>query len=345
MQMTAAAKTPWDDETGEVYDGGDGPAQPDHQVGPTEIRDMVPEDGSVFAMIVHQARSIVRDQKKLIDAAVRIGGWLGKKGFYRFPAGNKTVEGESVHLAQALAQEWGGIVYQTRIVRVEPLAGGTQRVHLRSSVADLVKLVCAEIDHVVTTSRPPGKYANDPEQAERWISMQTQNASSKVVRNCILDVLPKWYTNPALQAAKDMADAKALGWNKDKTPRTLAQARDAAIESLQDFGCKLEELEQHVDLPKGMWATPQIDSLRELWGDMKHGRVSVEAWRHGLNEPEPTNQQQQQQPGRSRLGLPAATGAKTLSEEEAKAEPAKVAEPVAKPTAKKTDATLPGVGK
>ena len=48
-----------------------------------------------------------RDREEMVLEARRIGQMLGKKGFYRFPAGQGVIQGESIDLAYALAQRWG----------------------------------------------------------------------------------------------------------------------------------------------------------------------------------------------------------------------------------------------
>lgn len=304
--MSSTSGTPWDEDTGEIDSGSDddvalAPLAPL----PTMMTVSAPEDGNMLSTLVAAARSLQRDPKRLIERAKQIGSLLGKKGFYRFPMGDGgIVEGESVHLAQALAQEWGGMLYETVIVRAEPLASGGQRVHLRSTVADMVVFVMARVDHVISTAPPPGKFAKKHDQRERWHGMQIQSASSKVERNAILDVLPKWFTEPALQAAKAVADARALGNDKDGHPRTLVQARADALESLQSRGCTKEELEKYLGQPYDLWAVPQISQLRELFVDLRRGTISIEAWRASLfDDP------QQGAPRRNALGLPAANGA------------------------------------
>jgi len=339
---SSTAVTPWDEETGEVFDAGDNDAElaPLATVSNGAGTLAVPEDGTMLATLVTAARSLKRDPKQLIERAKQIGGLLGSKGFYRFPMGDGgIVEGESVHLAQALAQEWGGMLYETVIVRAEPLASGGQRVHLRSTVADMVALVVAKVDHVITTSPPPGKFAKKHDQRERWHGMQIQSAGSKVERNAILDVLPKWFTQPGFEAAKAIANARVLGKNKDGTARTLAQARAAAIESLTPMGCTKEELEKYIGQPYEMWAVPQISQLRDLYADLHRGSISIEAWRASLfDEP----QTAAAGPRRNALGLPASNGSgvddaafKAATEQKGEPEAAKAAK-----APKQTD--LPG---
>jgi hypothetical protein len=285
------------------------------------------DDGSMLALMVRSSQALKRDPKTLIERAKQIGGLLGSSGFYRFPAGGSNVQGPSIDMAQALAQEWKSIVYQVRIVHTESLASGGQRVHLRASVADMCSLVCAEVDQVVTTAPPPGKFADKVEQRERWNGMQVQSASSKIVRNAILRILPAWYVDPAFDAACAVDSKQALGG------KTLPEARKGAVNALQEFGCTAVELEAFLNQPADMWAVPQIGALRELYAALKSGAQSVEAWRAGLNGKSETGSAA---PRKSALGLSATSSAQTLDvvdSTKAKAkEPAKKEKPAdAKP--------------
>lgn len=240
---------------------------------------MAPREGSALELMVSAAQqAITRVPKEMIGAAKQIGGLLGADGFYRFPAGGATVEGVSIDLAQALAQQWGGIAYQVRILSVDMLASGGRKVHLRATVTDLKSLVAAEVDQVVTTAAPPGKFAAKAEQAERWHAMQTQSAASKIVRNAILRVLPAWYVSAAFNAARSTADHAATGG------KTLPEARKAAVDALAPFGVTRAELEAHTGQPVDLWAAPQLHQLKDLHAELKGGRLSVEQFRASLAE-------------------------------------------------------------
>lgn len=240
---------------------------------------IAPREGTALELMVATAQqAITRVPKEMIGAAKQIGGLLGADGFYRFPAGGTTVEGVSIDLAQALAQQWGGIAYQVRILSVEMLAGGGRKVHLRATVTDLKSLVAAEVDQVVTTASPPGKFAAKAEQAERWHAMQTQSAASKIVRNAILRVLPAWYVNAAFAAARAVADSAATGG------KTLPEARNAAIGLLSALGFTRAEMEAYTGQPLDLWAAPQLHQLRELHDSVKSARTSIEQVRASLAE-------------------------------------------------------------
>lgn len=234
------------------------------------------DDGSSLALMIRHAQGIVRDQKRLIHEAKQIGGLLAGDAFYRFPTGGAQVQGASIGLAEALAQAWKAISYQVNILHVEHLSTGGRRVHLRARVMDMHSLVASEVDQVVTTSAPPGKFGAKEDQAERWHSMQTQSATSKIVRNVILRVIPDWFVEAALQAAytQDAQNATA--------GKSLPDARAHAIDVLTKKGMTKDELEKYASSPVDLWAVPQLAMLAELNRDLGRGTVSIEQVRAGF---------------------------------------------------------------
>lgn len=256
----------------------------------------LPEGDSPLALMVAHAQGIVRDPARMIAQAKQIGGLLAGDGFYRFPTGGAQVQGASVTLAQALVQVWRGCAFQVRVINSEHLSTGGRRIHLRATVTDMCSLVASEVDQVVSTSAPPGKFATRDEQAERWHSMQLQSAVSKIARNVILRVLPDWLVEAALQAAY-AADAMNATAGK-----SLPEARAGALAALEEKGLTREEAERISGSPFDMWAVPQLATLRETYRDLHRGTVSVEQVRANLagDTPPPAKGN-----GKSALGLSA----------------------------------------
>lgn len=250
-------------------------------------------DDSPLALMIEHAKEIDRAPKRLIERAKQVGGLLAGDGFYRFPAGGATVQGASIDLAEALAQEWGAIAYEVQILSTENLGTGGRKVHFRARVTDFRTLVMASVDGVVSTAAPPGGFAKKDEQRERWHSMQVQSAASKIARNAILRVLPNWYVKPALDAAMD-ADAQSATRGK-----SLPEARKGALDHLSGLGLTQHELETYTSQPIDMWAAPQLAALRDLAGELRDKRVSVEQVRASLAETTPA----EITTGKSTLGL------------------------------------------
>jgi hypothetical protein len=266
----------------------------------------MPEENGLLQMLVLGAQNLQRDPKKLIERSKQIGGLLASDAFYRFPAGGKQIQGESIDLAEALAQEWGGVIYKVAILNVEEQRSGGRQVSLRASVADLKTLVCAEVDAFVATSAPPGKFGGSEEQKERWHSMQIQNASSKIVRNAILRVLPRWYVKPAMNAALKADAENALAG------KSLPEARQGAIGALKEFQIDVKELETMLGQPVDMWAGPQLAELRELYKNLKAGAMSVQQWRAAINSDSQPAPEAAKPAAKSSLGLPVQSENKPL---------------------------------
>lgn len=258
-----------DQETGEVFDVR--PPAPANLA----VREAAHDEG-ILGSLVRLSQSIERDLARMIQTAEQLGGLLAEDAFYSFPAGGDRIEGPSIDLAQALAQAWGGIVYEVRMLSSETLPSGARKIRLRATVTDARTLVAASVDQEITTSPPPAKFARNVEQTERWHSMQVQSASSRAVRNVILRVLPAWYVSAGLRAAKNQASKNALGG------KGLPEARTAAVAHMGKLGLTQPELEEIVGMPVELWASPQLSTLRGFAEEMAAGRLSVERVRSDL---------------------------------------------------------------
>lgn len=267
-----------------------------------------PDDDSGLAMMIRHAQGITREPKVMLAAAKQIGGLLASDGFYRFPTGGATVEGASIGLAEALAQSWKCIAYTVHVLNVEHLATGGRRVHLRARVVDMHSLVVSEVDQVVATSAPPGGFARKEDQAERWHTMQVQSATSKIVRNVILRVLPDWYVQAALQAAYAQAAQNAT------QGKSLPDARQNAVKVLGERTLTLAELEKYTNTPVDLWAVPQLQMLAELNRDLARGTLSVEQFRKTLDgtPAAPTTQALPESNGKTALGTTKRTAPATV---------------------------------
>lgn len=234
-----------------------------------------------YGPYVAAARGLRRDAKQMLDRATWIGGALADDGFYSFPTGDSKVEGPSIDLAQALAQEWGGLIFEVETVSASPTSAGGQRVHLRARVFDLIKVVAVSVDQVVSTSPPPGKFANKADQAERWHTMQLQSASSKIVRNAILRILPAWYVDAALASAKSAASDNIL------SGKPLAEVRDDVLGAFaRNYRMTAAELAAYVDMPVELWVVAQLRELRDLVNDFRAGRATPDSIRAKLKAAE-----------------------------------------------------------
>lgn len=217
-----------------------------------------------------------RDLASVLAEAKRVGSLLGEDAVYSYPAGGSRIEGPTIKLAYALAQVWGRCV--TRVALVDQIGN---RAHLRGIFVDLQTLAITERDHVAHIAPPPGKFANKPDQVERWNTMQLQNASSKAVRGAILGGIPGWLVNAAVDAAKVVTNKSAL------RGKTLPEALNEAATAFQErHGLTRDELAAHLGTPWDLFALADLVELRKLMGALNSGDTTVAAIRAALKPAE-----------------------------------------------------------
>lgn len=200
-----------------------------------------------FEMMVRIAtRAPPRDVPALIAAAEAIGTRMGADGFYSFPVstkdGPKTVEGPSIDLVEALREPWGHTAVMCRIAAISG-----NKVLLEAEVFDGKSGNLTERPNMFTLSSPPGKFANNAEQANRWLAMQFQSAVSKSVRGALEHALPAWYVNAAFVAAK-RADEK-----KWTTGPALEDAIKRSVDAFAERGITIEELAEYLGVERQHW--------------------------------------------------------------------------------------------
>jgi hypothetical protein len=209
-----------------------------------------------------------RDIGAMLKQAKQIGQLLGDKAFYSWGGRHSRVEGPTINLAYALAQVWGRC--RTSVLLVEEHGS---RVKLRGRYVDLLTVAVTERDYLAHLSDPPGKFADKPDQAERWRVMQLQSAASKAVRGAILGGLPTWLVDAAMDAAKATANRSATGG------RPLPEARQSAIRALADKGLTVDELVAFVGSPVDLWTAAELGDLRQLYKLLDTGEASIEGIR------------------------------------------------------------------
>jgi len=212
-----------------------------------------------------------RDPDRLIRAAEAIGGRLGEDGFYSWEVFNRktqendVIEGVSIDLVEALREAWGFTAVEARIAN---LTGDL--VLLDAEVFDAKNGNLTARPALFTLSQPPGKFAQDHEQANRWRAMQFQSAVSKAVRGALEHALPAWYVNAGFRAAKKAVEAKLP---------TGEQLEVALAKSVAGFrathGVSVEELAEYLRVPRGAWDGRCGMRLGSLWTALEKGQTTV----------------------------------------------------------------------
>lgn len=227
-----------------------------------------------FEALMVMAQGRKRDENQLTAAAKRIGERMGERAIYSFPAGGGRIEGPTVHLIEALAQEYGNLLYGTRIDRIDG-----DRVHLVGMVIDAINGNVFTRPSVFHLPPAPAKFANKADQVARWESMQTQNAISKAGRTVLQHAMPRWYIDVAYNAADRVRRAEL----KLKDGQTMEDAVAESVAYFAKLGITEKGMESRVGAPRALWTISDLFSLRSDAKSLRDGTLSREAFR----EPEP----------------------------------------------------------
>lgn len=244
---------------------------------------------SDFEALVRLARESGRDPTEKAKKARAIGEKIGSMGIdekgasraiYAWGQGKSRVEGPTINLILALAQEWGCMSLE---VQVEELA--KNRVKITVEIVDLVALNRTRRPSLWTLSPAPGKFAGDIAQTQRWETMQLNSAVSKAVRTAYESVLPDWYRQEALIGARNIQEAGILwrdGTDQSGRPKryriTLAEATEELIERFSKiFNVGLDALEARLGVDVAHWTVTDLATLKALGAAINAGRITMAA--------------------------------------------------------------------
>jgi hypothetical protein len=217
-------------------------------------------------------RDLVGLERSFTEIGRRLGGQLNSQGgslaFYDWVQKGGRIEGASIVLMNALANEWGRIICQVHVLDYDPR---TRRAMLRARVLDLLTIRAEEVDHPCTIAPTPGKFADDPAQAQRWVTMQLRGQGSRAKRNAIEQVIPGHLTAIAMRAAKAAHAKLVLG------DHPFEKVRDQALQVLgnMDRRLTLQVLEAWLRVHHTEWTLDELGALKVLRDDLKSRRAKV----------------------------------------------------------------------
>lgn len=151
--------------------------------------------------------------------------------FYKLPRAGSFIEGISVRMAEIIANSWGNMRIQSRIVDNDGKVLTAQAVchDLETNVA-----VMTEVKRKITDKN--GKTFNEDMQ------VVTGNAACSIAfRNAVLKVVPKAYTHRIMERVKDVSLGNAA---------TLEKRRNGAVEFFVKAGVTKEQLLEYLSKTK-----------------------------------------------------------------------------------------------
>ena len=173
-------------------------------------------------------------------------------------AGQTTIEGLSVRMAEIIAGAWGNLRVQARIIGNDGKTITAQAVchDLETNFA-----VSVEVKRRIT-DKQGRTYSED-------MQVVTGNAACAIAfRNAVLKVVPKAVTKKAINEVKQVALGKALD---------VETSRQNCIANFAKIGVTTEMLCQYLDIKSAEEiGKEQIFELRATWNAIKEGTTSVQ---------------------------------------------------------------------
>lgn len=152
------------------------------------------QDKAAIDVQISTAKAYPRNMKRSIDnalALVTMDIETAKTCTYSVPRGGKAITGPSVHLAKILAQVWGNLRVEAKVVSIDGKQITSEAVcfDLENNLA-----IKAQIKRSITTKN--GRMNDD------MITVTGNAANSIALRNAILSVIPRAVVDKIYNAAK-----------------------------------------------------------------------------------------------------------------------------------------------
>lgn len=172
------------------------------------------------AMSVQRPRELPAVEKRVLtEAAV-----AGERFFYGWGAGKDRIEGGSIDLAMCLVRNWGNCA-----VEMQPIQETADAWVFTASLVDL------ETGFTLSRQFRQSKrhVVHGKHDEARKEDIRFQIGQSKAIRNVVLNALPKWLADKAIEAAKDNVIELV---NRAIATKGLAEIQRISVERLTAHG-------------------------------------------------------------------------------------------------------------
>lgn len=186
----------------------------------TEVSVYEAQDKAMIDMQIATAKRYPRNVQRAIQnsmAIITLDAETAKTCHYSVPRGNKSVSGPSVHLAKILAQNWGNMRIEAKVV-------ATDEKHVTSQAVafDLETNLAIKVEVKRSIVGKFGRYNDD------MITVTGNAGNSIALRNAVLAVIPKGVVDKCYNTAKAMI----TGDVSDETK--LIARRKQVVDGLKD---------------------------------------------------------------------------------------------------------------
>lgn len=179
------------------------------------------QDKATIDMQITTAKAYPRNVKRALDNSIIMATMdveTAQTCSYSLPRGGKTISGASVHLAKILAQNWGNLRVEAKVVSIE-----AKQVTSQAVAFDLENNLAIKVEVKRSIVDKSGKRFSDD------MIVVTGNAGNSIaLRNAVLSVIPKAIVDKVYNEAKN----KITGDISDKTK--LMAKRKQVLDGFKD---------------------------------------------------------------------------------------------------------------
>lgn len=211
---------------------------------------------------IYLAKQFPRDQKVAVDRVLAAcqRPSLAEKAVYSYARGGSEIAGPSIHLAKAIAREWGNINFG---IRELSNANGESEVEAFAwdieSNAREVKVF--QVRHWRDTKK--GGYALTD---QRDIYELVANQGARRMRACILGIIPGDVVDLAIEQCEATLKASV-----EVTPALIAEM----VKKFADFGVSKAMIEAKIQRNIDTLTPGQVVNLRKIFNSLRDGVASV----------------------------------------------------------------------
>lgn len=196
---------------------------------------------------------------EIIDSCKR--PFLAEKAIYAYPRGGQMVTGPSIRLAEVLAQKWSNLK-----VGITMIKQTSEQTEARAYAYDMQTNYMVDQDFIVPHKRTTKKGVQRLSD-ERDIRELVANIGSRILRGCILRVIPSDVVDAAVQQCKKTLESSDV---------PMVEQVRSMVKAFDELGVKVEHIEKRLRHNLDATIPTEIVSLKSIYRSIRDGMAKRE---------------------------------------------------------------------
>lgn len=190
---------------------------------------------------------------------------LAEKAMYEYPRGGQVITGPSIHLARAMARNWGNLDSGFKVLE-QSAKESTVMVYCWDLETNYRETKVFTVQHIRET-----KKGVKPLTDSRDIYEMIANQAARRERACILSVIPQ----DVVDAAIGQCNVTLAGGSK----MPLVDMVRTLVDKFQEqYGVTAEMLEKYIGCKKEAFSQQSVVRLKNVYNTLRDGSASVEQY-------------------------------------------------------------------